>query len=949
MSESAVTPILRTKLHIPPLRPNLVPRRRLLERLDEGLERKLTVVSAPAGFGKTTLLSAWIQSLEAGSSTGVKGVWISLDEADDDPARFAAYLTAALQSADAHAAQPDIDPFESSGALLHESHLVHLINKVAELPTDLVLVLDDYHLIASQKIHDALTFLIDHLAHNLHLVLATRADPPLPLPRLRARGHLTEIRQSDLCFTTEEAANFLNNVMGLNLSPQDVAALEARTEGWIAGLLMASIAMQGRKPQAASAGREAFIRDFTGSHRFVLDYLTEEVMQRQPDEVQAFLLYTSVLDRMCAPLCDALFEGWNRGPMESWSGQPSSLPSFQSSALLEYLDHANLFVVPLDEERRWYRYHRLFADLLRRRLLQTSPELVPSLHHLASAWHEQQGMIPEAIEHALAARDFERAASLVEDSVEDTFMRSEVATFLKWVERLPEETVCARPMLCFYHAWALTVSGRSLDVIESHLQAFPTADDEAEDTGAMAGRMAALRAYLAIFRADVQQAVDLCHRALELLPESDLFLRSIMGWILSLARIDAGGMQEGKQALRELAGRSQAVGNRLIAATALCHRAKLQARQGRLQSAWRTCERALQVATDAYGRRLPIAGEALIALGELAREWNELDTAEKYLTEGIELAYQWSELAAFDAYGPLSRIKLAQGDVEGARKAIEAAREIALRSDATKLDDLVVEFQQAYLCIRQGDVEGAMGWAQSRGLVAGSPAQPSLHGDVSQDPVTARLRKYEHLVLAHLFLLQGRSAQALDLLAPLLAHAQSLKRVDLLIEIQILRALANEAEARHDRALDALAEALALAEPSNHVRTFLDEGQDLRSLISDFAVEIGHRGSELDIHERDRLRRYALRLLAAFAGEASTAAVEVMRRPLETAPLVEALSEREMDVLRLLGTGMSNPEIADELVIAVSTVRSHCKSIYGKLDVHSRWNAVQRARELGLL
>jgi LuxR family maltose regulon positive regulatory protein len=325
---SMVTPILMTKLYIPPLRPNLVPRRRLLERLNEGLHRKLTVVSAPAGFGKTTLLSEWVQSLEACGSMGVKGAWISLDEGDNDPARFGAYLTAALRFTNAHTARACADPSESGGALLHESHLVHLINQVAELPRGLVLVLDDYHLIVSQRIHDALTFVIDHLPDNLHLVLATRADPPLPLPRLRARDHLIELRQSDLCFTTEEAAAFLNSIMGLDLSPKDIAALEARTEGWIAGLLMASLAMQGQKQQTAGTSREAFIRAFTGSHRFVLDYLTEEVLQRQPDEVQAFLLCTSVLDRMCAPVCDVLLDAWKRGTVESWSGQASSLPPF---------------------------------------------------------------------------------------------------------------------------------------------------------------------------------------------------------------------------------------------------------------------------------------------------------------------------------------------------------------------------------------------------------------------------------------------------------------------------------------------------------------------------------------------------------------------------------------------------------------------------------------------
>ncbi|MBN1135252.1 MAG: tetratricopeptide repeat protein [Anaerolineae bacterium] len=916
-------PILATKLQIPPLRRNLVARPRLIDGLDRGLHRKLTLIAAPAGFGKTTLLCEWVQSLKARNAPAVDVAWLSLDEGDNDPARFAAYLAAAIQAGD--------EAFEPAGTLLQQAHLIRLINHVAALPRTLLLILDDYHLITLQEIHDALAFVVDHQPGNLHLALATRADPPLPLPRLRARGHLTELRQSDLRFTIEEAAAFLHQVTRLDLSPQDVAALEARTEGWIAGLQMASLAMQAAP---ALPGEEqdptAFIRAFTGSHRFVLDYLTEEVLQRQPEEVQHFLLCTSILDRMCAPLCDAL---------------SPNLPLPHSSTLLAHLDHANLFVIPLDQERRWYRYHRLFADLLRRRLLQTAPEMAPVLHRRASLWYEQAGLTIDAIEHALAASDFDRAADLVAATAEATFMRSEVVTFLHWIERLPDREVRARPTLSFFHAWALLMSGRSADDVERRLQDLAGIEDPSQPPGTMAGRVAALRAYLLVFQLDLQQAVELCRQALEHLPESDQFLRSVVAWILSLAHLANGSLQDGKESLDDLVRKGQQVGNRLITVTALCQKARLQTRQGRLPQAHETYQQALQAATDSAGRRLPIASEALIGLGDLACEWNHLDTAADHLMEGIRLANQWSEMASFDAYTPLARVRLALGDVQGARDAIEAARQIAHRSQATRVDDLVVELQQAYFCIAQGDLAGAMSWAQRRGLLAGLAPEPQPRLDAEQDLADAHLRKYEQLVLTRLLLARGQAAQALDVLDSLLAQARRLERVDLLIEIHVLAALAHESAGRHDRALDALKEALLLAEPGGHIRTF----HEARHLIYDLRLTIDDGKRELDTGERARLLCYADRLLATFPDAPPPGAASEQSPIPDLQPPADPLSNREIEVLRLLATGMSNPEIAAHLFIEVSTVRSHCKSIYAKLDVHNRWDAAHRAHELGLI
>jgi len=904
--------LLVTKFHIPPARPRRVPRPRLFEQLNQGLYHRLILVSAPAGFGKTTLLADWLADLRMtishagwpsdGDTIESRVAWLSLDEADNDPARFLAYLAAALGAAEI----PDTE--QPPAGLPAEMVMTTLINQVGAVAGRVILVLDDYHLITDPTVHKVMEFLLEHQPPNLHLVLATRADPPLPLPRLRARGQLTELRQSDLCFTTQEATAFLNQVMGLDLSVADVAALETRTEGWIAGLQLAALSLQGQGPHPTS--RSEFIQAFTGSHRFVLDYLVEEVLAQQSPDLQEFLLKTSILEQSSGPLCDTILENRETG----------------SQSILERLEAANLFIVPLDAERRWYRYHRLFSDLLRKRLRQTYPDLIPDLHRRASAWHEQQGLMAAAIEHALAAHDFDRAASLVEDNVEATLMRSEIATFLHWVDRLPDEQVRLRPTLCFYHAWAMLMIGRPLEAVEQRLQAAVEAGD------LMPGRLAALRAYTLLFQADTDRAAELCRQALTQLPKSDRFLRSIVAWILSLTGLDP---QDGNQALKKVAAMSQEIGNPLIAVTALCHHARLQVRQGRLRQAWEVLERALQLATDSQGRRLPIASKALMGLGELELEWDHLEAAADHLIESIELSRQWSELAAFDAYFPLARVRLAQGDTGAAREALETARQIALKSEATELDDIVADLQLAYLAAVQGDLAAAERWAEKRGLIPNVSPGPDPGRGQGQDFVAARLRKYEQLVLARLFLLQNQATEALDLLEPLLALARQLGRVDLTVQIQILRALAFRAAGQRGQALDALAEALSLAEPGGCRRVFLDEGEPMAGLLRQAASQ-------------GVAPAYVAQLLAAF-GSAESA--EVGARPLcfSAQSLLEPLSQRELEVLRLLAAGLSNPEIAGELVVAVSTVRSHCKSIYGKLGVHKRWDAVQQAQELGLV
>jgi len=909
-------PLLTTKLYIPPPRPNLVPRPRLIEQLNAGLHsgRRLTLISAPAGFGKTTLLSEWIANSDRLEPV-VRFAWVSLDQGDNDLARFWAYFIAALQSIHADIGEAALAMFRSPKPPPAEAFLTGLINEItaAELEP-FALVLDDYHLIKTQPIHDALTFLLDHLPPQMHLVVATRADPPLPIARLRGRGQLTELRLTDLRFTLDEATEFLNQVTGLGLSTDDVATLASRTEGWIAGLQMASLAMQAR---VSTPGREdvaSFINAFRGSDRYILDYLVEEVLQRQSDTVQAFLLQTSVLDRLTGPLCDAI--------TDQDDGQTT----------LETLERANLFIVPLDNERQWYRYHRLFADLLRQRLLQSQPDQVSTLHRRASEWHEQNGFMGEAIEHALSAEDLERAAHLVEQAAEATLMRSEVATLLGWLDALPDELVRARPTLCLFHAWALLLGGRPIEQVESRLQSV-------DRDGDLAGKAASLRAFVAIFQGQVQRAVELSREALEQLTEDDLFLRSIATWMLAISDMMDGDLVRSNQALGEIARKSQEAGNVMIAVMTTCTLAELHLTQGELGKAKAIYHQALELATDAQGQRLPIAGMALIGLGELEREWNDIETAERYLTEGVEQVEQWGEIGALDGYIFLAYVKQARGDTTGAVDSIQKAQQLAVRFDATEMDDVLAGAHQAYLFARQDDLEPARRWIEERKLTvdaALAELEEQIHSGLSG--YSRHWRTVEYLTLVRLLITQNQHDAALAILDLLEKISERYGLNGRVIRFQVLKAIIYQAQGDLAKALAALERALSLAEPGGYVRVFVDEGKPMAMLLRQAAgrgIAVEYVGELLAAMKRKDERR-----MTEFPPSST-----VLRPP----SLVEPLSERELEVLRLLTTHLSSTEMAEELYISVHTVRYHIKSIYSKLNVHSRADAVDRARELELL
>jgi len=877
--------LLKTKLYVPPVRPELISRPRLVEQLNQGLRRgrKLTLVSAPAGYGKTTLLSEWA----AQSDQPV--AWVSLDENDNDATRFWTYLAAALHTVGVDVGDVSLARLQSPHLPPVESPLTPLVNQLAEEPNPFALVLDDYHLITTPAIHAAASFLLENLPAQMHLIIATRADPPLPIPRLRAQGQLTELYESDLRFTSEEVARFLDLVFDLSLSAADVRALEKRTEGWIAGLQMAAISMRGRDDVAE------FVRAFTGSHRYVLDYLTEEVLRQQPEDVRRFLLRTAILDRLTASLCDAVTEGVMLHEERS-----------TSQLMLEYVDASNLFIVPLDDERRWYRYHRLFADLLLQRARRECPDLLPWLHRRASDWYEQNGFTSEAIGHALTSGEFDRAARLIEHVAWPMMARCENVTLLTWLDAFPDDALAARPRLGVARAWALAVAGE-LDAVAPTLAGI--------DLQKVPGEAAAARAYTATIRGDTRRGIAFARQALEQLPEDDLFLRGFLALNLGIAYFSSGEPAPASRALNQAVELSRAADQPDLTMAAMATLGHVQEAQALLQKAVETHRQVLDLASGLGSRPSPVVGMACLGIARAAYEWNDLDTASRYVTEGVELLEKGRFITyLLSGHSLRARLFLARGDLDAAQAAVRQALRLAPGEDLAYMT-AVLEGLQARLHMIAGNGAAAGRWAQA-------------HRATDLDELD-RAREAEQMAVARVLVAQDGADQALDLLAYLLKRAQAAQRIDAAIAILALQALAFQARDDHHRALSALERALSLGEPEGYVRTFVDEGEPMSRLLR-HALSQGIAPN------------YAARLLAAFDAE-----VELTPSPMDV--LVEPLTERELEVLRLIVAGLTNAEIAEELFIAVSTVKSHVNHIYGKLGVESRVQAVNRARSLQLL
>lgn len=909
------TPILNTKLHIPQIRPNLVSRLRLNSRLEEGMDGKLTLVCAPAGYGKTTLVSAWVEQ------TDRPVAWLSLGEGENDPNRFLAYFVASLQAIKANIGEGALGVLQSPQPPAFEMALTALINEIAAIQTSFALVLDDYHLITAQPVFEILAFLLNHLPGQMHLVLIGRVDPPLPLSRLRARGQMTEIRSDELRFTEAEATAFLNDLTGLDLAPEEIIALEARTEGWVTGLQLAALSLQGRE------NKGEFIDAFSGTHHYIIDYLVDEVIARQDEITQTFMRRTSILDSFSAPLCDAVLETSN------------------SQGILRLLEEANLFLVPLDDNRRWYRYHHLFADFLNQRLRERDHKHIPELHQRASKWHEKHGLVEEAAKHALAANDFRLAACLIKDLVEVLWERGEPTSILEWLERLPNEHISSRPDLCIFHAWALFMNGQNeaaegrLQEAEKALDSLTEGDcevsqEDQEWLGELArreqrGRVAAVRASIAFRQGDAPGIFHYSNQALEYLPETSSIWRCMAGMVLGMAQDLSGDTTGASRTLFEAVEMSKASGNIYLILSASLHLGSVMITQGRLRQVHKLCQDLIQLAEERRVLHTEMAGCLYDELGSVLCEWNDLDGGMSHLKKGAELSEQGFDVGVL-GYSYLTSIRAlyTQRDLARAEEIIQKMEKMERDSDVPPWYTSPKEAWKARLLLLKGDLDAVSYWVQERGLDA--------------DGELLFMREEEFIILARILFAEGKLEKSLDLLKRLLLEAEKGGRIAIVAQILMIQSLVHQEKGQFGIALTQLERALSLTKPGGYIRLYIDEGEPMRMLL--------HQAASHGIFPT-----YVAKLLAAFQAEGQNGNYPLKEsrhttaQPMYLHKMADQLSTRELAVLKLLTTELTGPEIARELTVSINTMRTHTKNIYSKLDVNNRRAAVLRAEELNLI
>ena len=880
-------PLLLTKLYVPPPRPNLVMRPRLIEQLNNGLSsgRKFTLISAPAGFGKTTLVSEWI------ASCGRQLAWYSVDEGDNDPARFISYIVKALQMLKEGIGDGLLPALQSPQPLQIEVILTNLLNEISTISEHFLLILDDYHTIDSQIVDQSLLFLIEHQPPQMHLVISTREDPSLPLSRMRGRNEVTELRATDLRFTLAETTEFLNRVMGLTLSDRDAAALESRTEGWIAGLQMAAISLQGL-PNAAS-----FIESFTGSHRFVLDYLLEEVLKGQSIEVQNFLQCTSILERLYGPLCDAVI----------------SAPAGFGNGTLHSIERDNLFIIPLDNERFWYRYHHLFRDLLRKSLEKSlDPEEITKLHINASEWYEKNGLILEAFRHATGANDIERAIRLMESRKMLLHRRDTAIVILDWLESLSDAVRNARPVLWWMHATLLLTIGQTIGV-EEKLQAAEKAlnvetisiaelDKRTRD---LIGKIAAVRSNLAQAEFQPEMILAQGRRALEYLDPGNLPFLSSAIRTMGFAYYWQDDWEKAYRAFNEALSLAQEAGDIPSIMLALIRLGQLQKDRNQLYQAADTFQHALKLIGE-YSN--PNTAIAYLGLAEIFYQWNDLDVAEQYTVQGLQLAQQYDQITDRIIMSELHLviIKLARRDISGAAQMVSQA-ELTSHQKNFPVRLTNIAYFKTWIYIRQGNLDAA----------------------------TQLVKQYEiPLMSARVFILKDEPVSALKVLEKLRQEAEDKGLARRLLDVMAVQSIALYKLGEKEKAVDLLIEVLATAEPQGYIRLFLDEGDLMAQLL-------------LEATSRKIMPDYVARLLAVF--EAEKWNNKNKTDPHYHQPLIEPLSQRELEILNLVAQGLSNEEICKKLFLALDTVKGHNRRIFEKLQVHRRTEAIAKARELNLI
>jgi LuxR family maltose regulon positive regulatory protein len=829
--------------------------------------------------------------------------WLSLDAADNDPAFFWSYFIAALQSVHPEIGKPALSMLRSPQPPPVVWILNTLINELAKTQTEFALVLDDYHEIDNQSIHELMSYLVENMPPQMHLFISTRIDPPLPLARLRARGHMIELRAADLRFTSGEATEFLNEMMNLGLSHSQVETLEARTEGWIAGLRMAALSIR------TTNDVTAFIDSFGGGTRHIFDYLIEEVVDRQLPDIRDFLLRTSVLDRLTGPLCNAI-TGRN-----------------DSREVLQRLERGNLFLVPLDDNNQWYRYHQLFSDLLQAQMIRQRPDLISELHSKASRWFEGEGLTVEAVNHAMASQDWDRVKELIEPRVKIMIAQNRYATVAEWLSKMPGEFVAEHPWLCVLGAWASLFLGRYEDVqrfvqwadaiLPERLEEY---DKEIMDWHSIRAYLLTLRAFLNLSSNDLIGTIDLCHEALTHAPTDDILLFSTVMLSLGVAFTASGDLESGYVHFKEAAAKAKATANYYYESAATAHMADVEAQMGHLHKAAHTYRQAIQIAEEwGSGECAPVASYALMGLSEVLYEWNKHDESASLLARGLQLGEMSGE-SEFMVKGliVLARLANAQEKPDDVREALARAWEVAPTDISLDYRSSQVSSWEARLALSEGKLADAINWA----------------ANVEHGLTTAKIPDYrsevKYLTLARVKIASGETQGIPESLERLHQAMKENKRMGGVIEVMILKALALQAQGRLDEAIVALHSALSFAKPEGYIRIFVDEGEPMARLLRHAAAE----GTELD---------YVTKLLSALGARTQP------EKPPAGPPAAEEFTQREKEVLRLIAAGLSNRDSAELLAVTEGTIKKHLNNVFGKLGVRSRTQAVARAKELELL